>query len=47
MLALFPCLLSLAYGNASIKREKESLEVKSAVVGDTIVLSSLDVMNSL
>jgi hypothetical protein len=39
MLALFPCLLSLAYGNAPIKREKESLEVKSAAVGDTIALA--------
>ena len=39
MLALFPCLLSLAYGNAPIKREKESLEVKSPAVGDTIALA--------
>jgi hypothetical protein len=39
MLALFPCLLSLAYGNAPIEREKESLEVKSPAVGDTIALA--------
>jgi hypothetical protein len=39
MLALFPCLLSLAYGNAPIKREKEFLEVKRPAVGDTIALA--------
>ena len=39
MLAFFPCLLSLAYGNAPIKRERESLEVKSPAVGDTIALA--------
>jgi len=39
MLALLPCLLSLANGNALIKREKESLEVKSPAVGDTITLA--------
>jgi hypothetical protein len=39
MLALFPRLLSLAYENAPIKREKESLEVKSPAVGDTIALA--------
>ena len=39
MLALFPCLLSLAYGNAPIKREKESLEVKSPAVGGTVALA--------
>jgi len=39
LLALFPCLLSLAYENAPIKREKEFLEVKSPAVGDTIALA--------
>jgi hypothetical protein len=39
MLALFPCLLSLAYENAPIKREKESFEVKTPAVGDTIALA--------
>jgi hypothetical protein len=40
MLPLFPCLLSLAYGDAfPIKREKESSEVKSPTVGDTIALT--------
>jgi hypothetical protein len=39
MLALFPYLLSLAYGNALIKREKESLKVKTLAVGDTVTLT--------
>jgi len=39
MLTLFPCLLSLACGNAPIKREIESLEVKRSAVGDTIALA--------
>jgi hypothetical protein len=39
MLALFLCLLSLAYGDAPIKRKKESFEVKSPAVGDTIALA--------
>jgi hypothetical protein len=39
MPALFACLLSLAYRNTSIKREKESLEVKSLAVGDTVALA--------
>jgi len=39
MLALFPCLLSLAYGNAPIKREKESLEIKSPAVGGIVALA--------
>jgi hypothetical protein len=36
MLALFLRLLSLAYGDSPIKREKESFEAKSHAVGDTI-----------
>ena len=39
MLTLFPFLLSLAHGNASIKRENESLELKSPAVGDTVALA--------
>jgi len=39
MLALFLRLLSLAYGDTPIKREKESFEVKSSAVGDTIALA--------
>jgi hypothetical protein len=39
MLASLLCLLSLAYGNAPIKRERESLQVKSPAVGDTIALA--------
>jgi hypothetical protein len=39
MLALIPCLLSLAYGNAPIERERELLEVKSPAVRDTIALA--------
>jgi len=39
MLALFPCLPSLAYGNAPVKREKKSLELKSPAVADTVALA--------
>jgi hypothetical protein len=39
MLASLPCLLSLAYGNAPIKREREFLQIKSPAVGDTIALA--------
>jgi hypothetical protein len=39
MLVFFLCLLSLAYGEASVKREQESFQVKSPAAGDTIALA--------
>jgi hypothetical protein len=39
MLALSLRLLSLAYGDSPIKREKESFEAKSHAVGDTIAFA--------
>jgi len=39
MLALSPCLLSFAYGNAQIKRENRFFEVKSPAVGGAVALA--------